>query len=127
MNQFIENNFYQPTAPLEPVPVFVDIYEAHGTFSINAGNELQASLWATKNGEVVTANLGDANYLIYDKNNNPFGISQVSISPDANGAYKITPVSAILIQDLTHYLVKIGIVVDGFERVAYVGISLGEG
>lgn len=101
-------------------------YEARGIFSINALNQFQGTLWATSNGIVATgAALGTANYTVYDAAGNAVsGLTQSGIIADVNGRYSITPTTAILLTDLTHYSVKIGIIVDGLERVSYRGFTL---
>lgn len=101
-------------------------YAVKAVFSINASNQLQATLWASSDGTVVTgARLGAANYTIYNSAGAAVaGLTQSGISADGNGRFLITPVSAALLTDLTHYTAKIGIVVDGVERVAYKGFTL---
>jgi hypothetical protein len=99
---------------------------AKATFSINALNQLQATFWVeTSNGRVQTSNLGAANYTIYDKDGVPVaGLTETGITADVNGRFNTTPVSAALLTDLTHYSAKVGIVVQGVERVAYKGFTL---
>lgn len=100
-------------------------YRPKAQFSINASNQLQATLWIEHDSYVVTSGLGAANYTVYDVNGVAVaGLTQTGITADVNGRYQITPVSAILLSDLTHYNVKIGIVVDGVERIAYKGFTL---
>jgi hypothetical protein len=95
-------------------------------FSINATNQLRASFWAeSSEGKVATTGLGTASYTVYDADGNAVvGLTQTGIAADANGIFAITPVSAILLTDLTHYTVKVTIVVNGQQRVAYKGFSL---
>ena len=100
-------------------------YEAKAQFSINALNQFQATLWATENGNVKTTSLGTASYTVYDAAGNAVsGLSQSGITADVNGRFQITPVSAALLTDLTHYSVKVSIVVDGVARVSYRGFTL---
>ncbi len=100
-------------------------YKPKAQFSINASNQLQATLWVEYDSKVATTGLGAANYTVYDVNGVAVaGLTQTGITADVNGRYQITPVSAILLSDLTHYNVKIGIIVDGVERVAYKGFTL---
>ena len=74
---------------------------------------------------VPTSGLGSANYTVYDVSGNAVvGLTQSGITADANGRYHITAVSASLLTDLTHYNVKIGIVINGDEKVAYKGFTL---
>lgn len=101
-------------------------YQLKSTLSINGSNMLQGSLWAHKIHELVaTATLGTASYTIYDKNGIAVsGLTESGITADANGAFHITPVSAILLTDLTHFLIKIVINIGGFNRTAMKGLSL---
>lgn len=100
-------------------------YIPKAQFSINASNEFQGTLWLDKEGEVETTNLGSANYTVYDKNGTAVvGLTQSGITADVNGRFAITAVSAILLTDLTHYSVKVGIVVNGQEKIAYKGFTL---
>lgn len=108
-----------------PLSFALSEYEAKGIFSINALNQFQATLWATENGVIKASSLGTANYTVYDATGAPVaGLAQSGITADVNGRFQISPVSAALLTDLTHYSVKIGIVVDGVERVSYRGFTL---
>lgn len=108
-----------------PLTFGIPEYEVKGQFSINASNQLLATFWATANGDVKTTSIGVANYTVYDASGNLVsGLTQSGITADVNGRFQITPVSAILLTDLTHYSVKIGIIVDGVERIAYKGFTL---
>ena len=109
-----------------PILGKIPSYEAKGQFSINALNQFQATLWATVDGIVKTgASLGVASYTVYDYTGVPVaGLTQSGIIADANGRFQTTPVSASLLTDLTHYSVKLAIVVDGIERVSYRGFTL---
>ena len=107
----------QVSAPIE--------YRPKAQFSINASNQLQATFWLEYDSDIETAALGTANYTVYDANGNAVvGLSQSGITPDVNGRFHITPVSAALLTDLTHYSVKIGILSHGIERKAYKGFTL---
>ena len=101
-------------------------YEVKAQFSINALNQLQATFWAqSTQGVVELTGLGTANYTVYDSNGTAVaGLTESGISADGNGRFKITPVSAALLTDLTHYSVKIGIIIHGTERVSYKGFTL---
>jgi hypothetical protein len=102
-------------------------YESRAIFSISSSNELQGTLWCTKDSEMMSDGvLGAASYTIYDKNGNSIGITESGILPDVNGYYHISPVNASSILDLTHYVVKITIMASGEPRVGTVGITLGE-
>lgn len=100
-------------------------YKAKAQFSINASNQLQATFWLEYDSNVETSALGTANYTVYDVNGTAVaGLTQSGITADANGRFHITPVSAALLTDLTHYSVKVGIVTHGVERIAYKGFTL---
>ena len=134
----LDNNFYaaKVTITVDGVPLVYNLpvvhsavghqYEPRAVFSINASNQLQGTLWITKDSELYVDAIGVASYTIYDKNGNSIGITESGLSPDANGYYEITPVSAAAILDLTHYVVKITILAAGENRVGTVGITLGE-
>lgn len=110
------------------LPVITETIEhqVKATFSINALNQLQATFWAeTSTGTVELNNLGNASYAIYDKDGVAVvGLSQTGITPDVNGRYKITPVSAALLTDLTHYSARVAIIIEGVEHSAYKGFTL---
>lgn len=101
-------------------------FSPKGQFSINALNELKATFWVeSSEGKVATSGLGDASYIVYNSAGVAVaGLTESGISADVNGLFAITPVSAILLTDLTHYTVKIEIEVNGQSRVAYKGFSL---
>ncbi len=101
-------------------------YTCRCTFSINASNQLEATLWSTINDQLAdVALLGNASYQIYDKLGNAVvGLSESGITPDVNGFYHTTPVSAALLADLTHYTAKITINIAGADRVVAKGFSL---
>jgi hypothetical protein len=101
-------------------------YEPRAVFSIDGANQLQATIWITKNGEQLNANLGVASFEIYNKEGNSLGISQAGLIADANGLYKTTPVLATALTDLTHYTVIFSIVADGAERKGAIGITVAE-
>lgn len=108
---------------IEDEPV---VYDIKSVFSINASNQLEATFWATKNDEVAaSAILGTASYQIYDKLGNiVVGLSQSGIVADSNGFFHTTPVSAILLTDLTHYTARITVTIAGKARTAAKGFSL---
>ena len=100
-------------------------YKPKAQFSINAANQLQATFWVEHDSTVTTSGLGNASYQVYDVNGIAVaGLSESGITADGNGRYKITPVSAILLTDLTHYSVKITISVFGIDRISYKGFTL---
>lgn len=100
-------------------------YRPKAQFSINASNQLQATFWLEYDSNIEISGLGTANYTVYDVNGTAVaGLTQSGITADVNGRFHITPVSATLLTDLTHYSVKVGIVSHGIERVAYKGFTL---
>lgn len=108
-----------------PLSFGVPAYEPKAQFSINALNQFQATLWVTANGNIKTTNLGTASYQVFDSSGNPVaGLTQAGISADVNGRFQITPASAVLLTDLTHYSVRVAVTVDGVERVSYKGFTL---
>ena len=102
------------------------VYDVKAVFSINASNQLQATIWTTKNNQLLSgAILGTASYTVYDNTGAAVsGLTQSGISPDGNGYFKITPVSANLLTDLTHYTVKLSVDVAGNPRTSTRGFTL---
>lgn len=95
--------------------------------NINASNQLEATFWINENSERIDSDLGDAVYVIRDKNGVAVaGLTESGIAPDVNGYFHITPVSAALIYDLTHYVLEIDIPVDGIGRTGSIGLVNGE-
>jgi hypothetical protein len=126
MSFYVENNYYQGSFATGST-IFADNFECHGAFSINASNQFRGTLWLTKNGETLNTDLDPADYVVYDADGNLVsGISQSNISPDINGLYEITPVSALPLVDLTHYIVKITINFSGETYSSFRGITLAE-
>lgn len=114
-----------PRTTLIPVNTKDSHIVVRSQFSINALNQFQATLWVSDDSNIAITNLGAANYTVYDAAGNAVaGLTQSGITADVNGRFQITPVSAALLTDLTHYNVKIGIVYKGIERIAYKGFSL---
>ena len=109
-----------------PVNIKQISYEVKSVFSINALNQLQATMWVSRDdGLVQLTNLGTANYTVYDKDGIAVvGLTESGLTADASGRYKITPVSATLLTDLTHYTVKVEIIVLGISHIAYKGFTL---
>jgi hypothetical protein len=102
------------------------VYEPRAVFSINAANQLQATLWVTKNNEQITSTLGAASFAIYDKDGAAAGISQTGLTANINGLYKSTAVSASGLTDLTHYTVLFEVTADGVIRKGAVGLTVAE-
>jgi hypothetical protein len=87
----------------------------------------ECTFWVNENGQRVDSDLGTASYRLRDKTGALVsGIASASVSADVNGYYEITPVSAALINDLTHYVLEIEIPVDGVEVASSVGLVVGE-
>jgi len=101
-------------------------YTTRATFSINASNQLEATFWSTANDELIDpALLATASYQVYDKTGTAVaGLSQTGITPDVNGFFHTTPVSALLLTDLTHYTAKVTINAAGRDVVAVKGFTL---
>lgn len=101
-------------------------YTCRATFSINALNQLEATFWSTINDQLTNPLLlGTASYIIYDKLGVAVaGLTQSGITADVNGFFHITPVSAILLTDLSHYTAKITIQIAGQNRTVAKGFSL---
>jgi len=125
-NYLVENNFSQSTADLLTPIIAEDQIEARAVFSISASNDLQGTIWLVKNGQVVLTDLGPAKYEIFDKDGVSLGVSESGLTADLNGQYQITPTSAVMIQDLTHYVVLIEVSYQSSLRKNYIGITLGE-
>jgi hypothetical protein len=134
----LDNTFYtvKVTILVDSIPVAYNLpityaeagpqYEPRAVFSIDASNQLQATIWVTKNGEQLNTNLGTASYAVYNKDGVALGISQSGIVADVNGLYKTTPVLASALNDLTHYTVIFTITADGAARKGAVGITVAE-
>lgn len=117
---------YQGTAAIGVV-VVDPIFEARGGMSINASNQIEGTFWIIKNGVHWKQDLGNASYLIRDKSGAAVaGLSQSGITPDVNGYYHSTPVSANLIYDLSHYTVEINIPVNNSGKEGVIFIYTGE-
>ncbi len=101
-------------------------YGIRAQFSINASNELLGTFWGIKGGvQADVSVLGTAAYTVYDRNGIAVvGLTQSGITPDVNGLFKITPISAALLTDLTHYTVKITMGLGGVNRVDFKGFTL---
>jgi hypothetical protein len=100
------------------------VVEPRAVFSINASNQLQGSLWITRDGERINLGLGTASFSIYDKDGIAIGINQTGLTADANGVYKTTAVSALAIQDLTHYYVTVSITLDSVIKTNIIGLMV---
>lgn len=101
-------------------------YDPRAIFSINGANQLQATFWAVRSEQQAPASiLGTASYTVYDSAGVAVsGLTQTGITADGNGYYHITPVSAALLTDLTHYKVKVTMELQGQERTSTHGFTL---
>ena len=126
MNILTSGNSYQGT--FEVGTVITDPhFQICATANISADNRFECSFWINRNGERVDSNLGNASYRIRDKAGALVsGFSSSSITPDINGYFHITPVSAVLLTDLSHFLLEIEIPVEGIERSSTIGLVNGE-
>jgi hypothetical protein len=125
-NILTSSSAYQGT--FQTGSVVVDpIYESRGGMSINASNQLEGTFWIVKNGIHWKQDLGNASYLVRDKLGVAVsGLSQIGITPDSNGYYHTTPVSASLIYDLSHYTVEVVIPVNNSGKEGVLFIYTGE-
>lgn len=123
---FTQSQSYQGTFLVGTVEVDAH-FQVCATANINASNQFECSFWVNSNGMRVDSDLGNAAYRVRDKAGNLIsGMSSSSVSPDVNGYFHITPVSAALIYDLNHYILEIDIPVDGVEVSGSIGIVSGE-
>lgn len=123
---FVENNFLISMQEAGAAAEAAPIYEPRAVFSINASNQLQGTLWVTKNGVIMKSDIGTAEYTVRDKDGNTVGITESGITYDLQGLYQTAAVSASAILDLTHYTVHIVISADDDDREGVVGITVGE-
>lgn len=113
----------QANVVLEKEPAVFDCFAG---VSINALNQLQVSLWATKNNEKCEGSiLGTASFAVYDKSGAAVsGVAQSGLTADSNGYFHSTPISAASLTDLTHYLMEITINVEGENRITSLALGL---
>lgn len=116
----IARNFFLPILGKLPK------YETKAVFAINGSNQFEGTIWATADQQVISgARLGTASYTVYNSAGVAVaGLTQTGIAADINGRFIITPVLATLLTDLTHYTVRVGITIDGVERVSFKGFTL---
>lgn len=104
-----------------------DHYQLCATADINASNMLEVTFWVNAQGNRIDSDLSTALYRVRDKLGNLVsGLSQSGIVADANGYFRITPVSAALIYDLTHYLFEVEVSVNDLPLQASIGLVIGE-
>lgn len=123
---FTQSQVYQGTFVIGTVEVD-PVFQICATADINASGMFEATMWLNKNGIRQDSDLGNASYRIRDKAGVAVsGMTQTGITPDVNGYFRITAVSAALIYDLNHYLFEIEIPYDGVEKSATIGLAHGE-
>lgn len=106
---------------------FEEHYQLCATADINASNMLEVTFWVNVHGNRADTNLSTALYRVRDKAGNLVsGLAQSGITPDSSGYFRITPVSAALIYDLSHYLFEVELSVDDQPVAATVGLVIGE-
>jgi hypothetical protein len=106
---FITDNAYQQTASPDTPVVSNPVFEARSVWSINAANILQGTIWVIKNGEHLTSDIFTASYEFFDKDGDAVAIAETGITANAEGFFITAPISAALIEDLTHYTVKLNV------------------
>jgi hypothetical protein len=123
-NQFYYNNAYFDGS--DAVGETAEIYEPRCGASID-GNMLYLNFFLHVNGQQVKTNLGDAEYRIFNRSGALVsGLSETGLSPDAEGIYTASSVSAANLLDLNHYLVEITISYGGTDRVGMVPVGVVE-
>lgn len=106
---------------------FEEHYQLCMVANINASNMLEATFWVNVHGNKADTNLSSALYRIRDKNGTLVsGLTESGIVPDVNGYFQITPISAALIYDLSHYVFEVELSVDDQPVEASVGLVIGE-
>jgi len=102
-------------------------YQVCAIANISASNNFECTFWILENGERVDSNLGTGSFVVRDKTGAAVpGVSGSSITPDVNGYYHSTPVSALAIIDLNHYLLEIDLSIDGVSKTASIGLVVGD-
>lgn len=123
---FTQSSVYQGTFVPGTVE-FEEHYQVCAVANINAANQFECTFWLNVHGNRADSNLGNATYRVRDKNGNAVsGLTESNIAADVNGYYKITPVSAQLLYDLTHYVLEIELSLDGQPVESSIGLVNGE-
>jgi hypothetical protein len=116
-----ETNLVSLNAISTGVIAGIPTYSPQGAFVVNSDDNLQGTIWITKNDILMTSGLGTASYEVYDKDGNLVpGVSETGISPDANGQFIITPSASPLQNYLDHYVIKLTVNADSANRIAYI-------
>lgn len=125
-NILTDSSAYQGTFTVGTVVVDPH-FQVCAVADINASNQLECTFWLNIGGLRADTNLGSASYRLRDKTGALVsGVSQTGITPDVNGYYHTTAVSAALIYDLSHYVLEIEVPYDGVEKAASIGLVRGE-
>lgn len=125
-NFLVENNILVPTTTATTSTV-ADVYQCKCSIAINANNAFYGTFWIEKNGEVQVNNLGTCEYIVYDADRNDLPLLQeTGLTANADGIFRLTPVSAEDLIDLTHFMIRVFINFDGSQRKSQWGFNLGE-
>lgn len=104
-----------------------DGYNTNCAISINGNGELQGTLWLEQAGQPVTTGLTSASYTVYDKNDAAVsGLTQSGITPNGNGAFVITPVTATALNGFSHYRMKVTVIHSTGTYESWFPIGIGE-
>lgn len=126
MSDIFTQQAYQGTY-VPGTPAVEEHYQLCATADINASNMLEVTFWVNVQGNRADSDLSSALYRIRDKSGNLVsGLAQSGIVADANGYFRITPVSAELIYDLTHYLFEVELSVNDQPVQSSIGLVIGE-
>lgn len=126
MSDIFTQQAYQGTY-VPGTPVFEEHYQLCATANINASNMLEVTFWVNAHGNRADSDLSSALYRIRDNSGNLVsGLAESGIVADANGYFIITPVSAALIYDLTHYIFEVELSVNDQPVQSSVGLVIGE-
>lgn len=125
-NILTPSSVYQGTYQIQTVQA-ESHFQICAVADINASNQLECTIWLTKDGQRVDSNLGTLSYRLRDKAGNLVsGISQTGVAPDLNGYYHTTAVDAALIYDLNHYVLEIEVPYNNNEKSGSIGLVRGE-
>ncbi len=125
-NFLIDNNALVGTTSATTSTV-ADIYQSKCSIAINANNAFYGTFWIEKNGQLQLNNLGTCEYIVYDADRNDIVLLQeTGLTANADGIFRLTPVSAEDLIDLTHFYIRVSINFDGDLRESVWGFNLGE-
>lgn len=125
-NFLVENNILVPTTTATTSTV-ADVYSAEGGFHVSPSNGFYATMWVKKNGQLMVNNLGTCDFDVLDADRTLVpGLSATGLTANADGIFRLTPVPATGLIDLTHFHARISIYADGDDRVNIIPFTLGE-